>query len=478
MADNNNLHDSFYRDKLSSVDSTGNRVWVYAKKVKGKFYNKRQALALLLLAILFITPFIKYQGEPIMLFNILERKFILFGVIFWPQDLHLILLAFITSLVFIALFTVIFGRIFCGWVCPQTIFMEFVYRKIEWVIEGTAAAQRRRDKEPWNFDKIWRKSLKQIIFYLISFITTSVLLSYIIGMDQLLGALNEGLLDEHLGAFTALLIFSGLYYFIFAFFREQVCIIACPYGRLQGVLIDKKSIIVGYDYKRGEPRGPVSAKGTPSEKAKEGDLGDCIACNACVAVCPTGIDIKNGTQLECINCTACMDACDAVMDRTGRPKGLIRYDSEEGIETGHHSIFNARSIAYSVVLTLLIFFVAGLFILRDDSETTILRARGTLFQEFGADSISNIYTIQVVNKIRKPVNIDMKVISPKGNIKYIIDPGTIEKGEIGKGQFLVIIGKSDLKSSSTKIVIGIYSEGELIEEYKSAFVGPRYLDKK
>ena len=470
MADNKNLHDSYYRDKLTSVDSAGHRVWVYAKKVKGKFYNKRQALALLLLAILFITPFINYQGEPIMLFNILERKFIIFGVIFWPQDLHLILLAFITSLVFIALFTVIFGRLFCGWVCPQTIFMEFVYRKIEWAIEGNSAAQRRRDKGPWNFDKIWRKSLKHIIFFGIAFITAFTLLAYIIGMDQLLLLFSEGI-EAHFGGFMGLMIFSGIFYFIFAFFREQVCIIACPYGRLQGVLIDKKSIIVGYDYKRGEPRGPVS-------KAKEGDLGDCINCNACIAVCPTGIDIKNGTQLECINCTACMDACDAVMDRTGRPRGLIRYDSEEGIETGHHSIFNARSIAYSAVLTLLIFFVAGLFILRGDSETTILRARGTLFQEFGADSISNIYTIQVVNKIRKPINIDLKVISPKGNIKYIIDPGTIEKGEIGKGQFLVIIGKPDLKSSSTKIIIGIYSEGEFIEEYKSAFVGPKYLDKK
>ncbi|RLD44985.1 MAG: cytochrome c oxidase accessory protein CcoG [Bacteroidetes bacterium] len=469
MADNKK-HDSYYRDKLTSVDSTGNRVWVYAKKVKGKFYNKRQAVALVLLAVLFITPFIKYQGEPYMLFNILERKFIIFGVVFWPQDLHLILLAFITSLVFIALFTVIFGRLFCGWVCPQTIFMEFVFRKIEWAIEGDAGAQRRLNKALWDFNKIWRKSLKHLIFFGIAFVTAGTLLAYIISMDQLLLLFSEGI-EAHLGGFIGLIIFSGIFYFIFAFFREQVCVIACPYGRLQGVLIDKKSIIVGYDYKRGEPRGPVS-------KAKEGDLGDCIACNACVAVCPTGIDIKNGTQLECINCTACMDACDAVMDRTGRPKGLIRYDSEEGIETGHHSIFNARSIAYSAVLTLLIFFVAGLFILRGDSETTILRARGTLFQEFGADSISNIYTIQVVNKIRKPVKIDLKVLSPKGNIKYIIDPGNIEKGKIGKGQFLLIIGKSDLKSSSTKVVIGIYSNGELIEEYNSAFVGPKYLDKK
>jgi cytochrome c oxidase accessory protein FixG len=469
MAENKDLHDSYYRDKLTTIDSTGHRVWVYAKKVKGKFYNYRQALAVVLLAILYITPFIKYKGDPIMLFNILERKFIIFGVVFWPQDIHLILLTFITSLVFIALFTVIFGRLFCGWVCPQTIFMEFVFRKIEWAIEGSAAAQRKLDQAPWNFNKIWRKSLKHIVFFAIAFITASTFLSYIIGIDQLKLLFTEGI-EAHLGGFVGLLVFSGIFYFIFAFFREQVCTIACPYGRLQGVLIDKKSIIVGYDYKRGEPRGPIS-------KASKGELGDCIDCNACVAVCPTGIDIKNGTQLECINCTACMDACDAVMDRIGKPRGLIRYDSEEGIETGHHSIFNARSIAYSVVLTLLIFFVAGLFAFRGDSETTILRARGTLYQEYGGDSISNIYTIQVVNKIRKPVSIQLDILSHKGRVKYIVDPGTIEEGTVGKGQFMVVIAKSDLKSSKTNIVIGIHSNGKLIEEYKSAFIGPNYLDK-
>ncbi|MCF6171145.1 MAG: cytochrome c oxidase accessory protein CcoG [Bacteroidales bacterium] len=468
MAENDKSNGASYRDKLSTVDNSGRRVWVYAKKVKGKYYNKRQALALILLAFLFITPFIKYKGDPIMLFNVIERKFIIFGVIFWPQDIHLILLVFITILVFVALFTVIFGRLFCGWVCPQTIFMEFVFRKIEWAIEGDAASQRKLDKAPWGFDKLWRKSLKHFIFFLIAIATAAIFLSYILSIDQLKVYLLEGP-QIHPGGFAGLLVFSGLFYFVFAFFREQVCTIACPYGRLQSVLIDKKSIIVGYDYIRGEPRGPLS-------KAKEGNLGDCVACKACVVVCPTGIDIRNGTQMECINCTACMDACDAVMERTGRPKGLIRYDSEEGIETGQRSVFNARSIAYSAVLSLLILFVVALFAMREDSETTILRARGTLFQEFGSDSISNIYTIQVVNKIRKPVNINMKVLSPKGNIKYIMAPGTIEKGTVGKGQFLVILAKKDLKSSKTPIVIGIYSEGKLIEEYKSAFVGPGYLN--
>jgi cytochrome c oxidase accessory protein FixG len=455
----------YFRDRITTVDSSGKRKWVFAKKPKGKLFNRRRIVAVALLLFFYITPFIKYKGDPILLFNILERKFIIFGIIFWPQDFHLILLSVITLLVFIVLFTVIFGRLFCGWVCPQTIFMEFIFRRIEYLIEGDAAAQRRLDKSGWNFNKIWRKSLKHLIFYLISFITANIFLSYVIGMDQLLVFASEGPF-AHLGGFAGLLIFSGAFYFVFAFFREQVCAIACPYGRLQGVLIDKKTIIVAYDYKRGEPRGPLN-------KVE----GDCIACNSCVVVCPTGIDIRNGTQLECINCTACIDACNSVMERVNKPKGLIRYDSEVGIETGHRSIFNPRSIAYSAVLTILIFFVAGLFVFRGDFETTILRARGSLYQEFGSDSISNIYNYDIVNKIRTPVEVDFKLESPKGDIKLLGDKLLVQKGKVGKGTFLVIISKSDMKSSKFPIEIGIYTNGKKVENYKSAFIAPEDVNK-
>lgn len=457
-----------FRDSLSTVDDKGKRNWVYAKKPKGKFFNRRKLVAIILLLIFYVGPFIKFKGDPIMLFDVLERKFIIFGVIFWPQDFHLILLSFITVIVFVVLFTVIFGRIYCGWLCPQTIFMEFVYRRIEYLIEGDSGAQRRLDKQVWNFEKIWKKSLKQLIFYSIAFVSASTMLAYVIGIDEVFVFIKGGLF-EHTGAFIGLLLFAGMFYFIFAFFREQVCTIACPYGRLQGVLIDKKSIIVGYDYKRGEPRGPL-------KKAKEGDLGDCIDCNSCVTVCPTGIDIKNGTQLECINCTACIDACDAVMDRIKKPRGLIRYDSEEGIETGHHSIFNTRSIAYSVVLALLILFVASLFVIRGDFEVTILRQRGALYQEYGADSLTNIYNYQIVNKIRKPIDVVLKPISINGRVQYIGPNETIEEGKIGKGTFMLILDKKELKSSNTHVTIGVFKKGKLIEEYKTTFVGPNNLD--
>lgn len=460
----------YFRDKLTTISSDGKRSWIYAKKSVGKFTNYRKIVALILLVIFYVGPFIKIGQNPIMLFDVLQRKFVIFGVVFWPQDLHLLLLSFITFIVFIALFTVIFGRLYCGWMCPQTVFMEFVFRQIEYLIEGSAANQRRLDKGNFGFDKIWRKSLKHLVFFLIAIVTSLTFLAYIIGLDNVIDLLAAGPIDN-IGAYAGLLIFSGIFYFIFAFFREQVCTIACPYGRLQGVLVDKKSIIVGYDYKRGEPRGPIK-KDVVSEN------GDCINCNACVVVCPTGIDIRNGTQLECINCTACIDACDAVMDRVKKPRGLIRYDSEEGIETGHHTIFNMRSIAYSAVLVLLMFFVGYLFMLRGSFESTILRARGSLYQIYGTDSLSNIYNYNLVNKSSQPLEIEYKIESHKGRIKHIQENKPVEVGKIGKGTFLIVISKDQLLSSNTPIIIGLYKEGEKVDTYNSTFVGPTDLDKK
>jgi cytochrome c oxidase accessory protein FixG len=460
----NQATEGSFRDRIATVDREGKRNWVYAKKPKGKLFNWRRITAIGLLLFFFAAPFIKYKGEPILLLNILERKFILFGVVFWPQDFHLVVLSIITLLVFIVLFTVIYGRLFCGWVCPQTIFMEFVFRRIEYMIEGDAAAQKRLDKGPWDFNKIWRKTLKQTVFFLISFVTANIFLSYIVGMDQLQVYYSEGL-AVHTGGLAGLLIFSGMFYFVFAFFREQVCAIACPYGRLQGVLIDKKTIVVAYDYVRGEPRGPLNKT-----------TGDCVACNSCVVVCPAGIDIRNGTQMECVNCTACIDACNTVMARVKKPKGLIRYDSEEGIATGKHKLFNARSIAYSAALMVLLVFVGVLFALRGDFEATILRASGSLYQDYGNDSVSNIFNFNIVNKVRTPVEVDFRLESHKGSIKYLGDRLTVDRGEVGKGTFLVIIPLTELQKSKTPITIGLYTNGEKVQDYHSSFVGPNSLD--
>ncbi len=473
MSEDVDTQQSHYRDKLTTVSEKGKRIWVYPKKPKGRLYNYRKIVSAVLLTFFLVMPFIKYRGDQFLLFNIFERKFIIFGVIFWPQDFHLIVLSLISLVVFIILFTVVFGRIFCGWVCPQTIFMEFVFRQIEYLIEGDSNKQKKLNREPWDINKIWKKSLKHLVFFLIAFVFANIFLAYLIGMDELKLYITNGPAN-HLASFIGIILFTGAFYFVFAFFREQVCTIACPYGRLQGVLLDKKSIVVAYDYKRGEPKG----KHNPLEDRDKSKKGDCIDCKSCVMVCPTNIDIRNGTQMECINCSACIDACNAVMTRIKRPKGLIRYDSEVGILKGDHNIFNPRSIAYSVVLTVLLVLVGTLFAFRADFETTILRQQGTLFQEYGENTYSNIFTIEVVNKTRKSHTVEVRLLSPEGEIKPMGDPVQAEKGEIGKGTFLALIKKSDLKSSNTRVRFGIYSGDELIEEYEATFIGPNSLDKK
>ncbi len=463
---------NYFRDRQSTISDEGKRIWVYPKKPKGKLHRRRWWFAVFLLTLLFAGPWIKFNGEPFMLLNIIERKFILFGQLFWPQDFHLVVLLVITGIVFIILFTVIFGRLFCGWACPQTIFMEFVFRKIEYLIEGDAHEQKKLNRLDWNFEKIWKKTLKHAMFFLIAFAISNTFLAYIIGIDQLKVLITDGPLP-HLGVFIALIVFSGIFYFVFAFFREQVCIIACPYGRLQGVLLDDKSIIVAYDYKRGEPRG----KHNPLENRDLTSKGDCIDCSNCVTVCPTGIDIKNGTQLECINCTACIDACNAIMKRINKPSDLIRYESEKGIQQGQEAVFNARTIAYSFVLTVLLMVIAILFTLRTDVEATIVRAPGTLFQEYGPDKYANIYKIQLVNKTRNTLPIDMKINSEMGEVVLLGRPIIVEAGKVSETDFMVVISKDKLHSSSNKIEIGLYSNKKLITEYTTNFVGPNKLDK-
>ena len=280
-------------------------------------------------------------------------------------------------------------------------------------------------------------------------------------------------LFSHLGGFIAMLLFSGAFYFIFAFFREQVCLIACPYGRLQGVLLDNKSIVVAYDYKRGEPRG----KHNPLEDRDKAEKGDCIDCKNCITVCPTGIDIRNGTQLECINCTACMDACDSIMDRVKKPRGLIRYSSEKGIAEGHNSIFNARAIAYSAFLTLLLILLAGLFTLRTEVEATILRVPGTLFQEYGPENYSNVYKIQLVNKTRADLPVELKLETGEGEVIVMGGPILVSGGKVVESNFLLVKPKTSLSSSNTSIIIGVYSEGKQIEKFNTTFIGPNSLDK-
>ena len=356
-----------FRDRISTVDEEGKRVWVYPKKPKGKLTNYRGLTAFLLLLFLIGSPFIKIDGQPFLLFNIFERKFIIFGQVFWPQDFFLAVVAMITSLVIIVLFTVVFGRIFCGWICPQTIFMEWVFRRVEYWIEGDYMAQKVLNKKPWNFEKILKKTSKQIIFLLISALIMHTFMAYIVGVEKTWELVQAGPGIEPIG-FLSMVLLTGAFYGVFGFMREQVCTTICPYGRLQGVLLDRQSIVVAYDHVRGEPKGNFRK----NENREEAGKGDCIDCKQCVYVCPTGIDIRHGTQLECVNCTACIDACNSIMDKVDLPRGLIRYASEQNIADKLPFRFTGKMKAYTTVLVFLIGFLVTLMVMRSDFETTIL----------------------------------------------------------------------------------------------------------
>ena len=462
-----------FRDRVSTIAEDGKRLWVYPKRPKGRLFNYRVLVSYALLLIFFTLPFIKVNGEPLLLFNFLERKFIVFGVMFFPQDFYLFVLSMIAFIVFVVLFTVIFGRIFCGWICPQTIFMEFVFRQIEYLIEGNNSMQRKLDERAMDFDKFWRKSLKHLIFYLISLITVYFFLAYVIGMDRVKELIAAGPAGNIAG-FIGMLIFAAAHYLVFAKLREQVCVIICPYGRLQGVLLDRNSIIVSYDYKRGEPRG----KYNPLEDREKIGKGDCIECNSCVLVCPTGIDIRNGTQLECINCTACIDACNQVMDRVHKPRGLIRYASERTIAEGTKLSFNVRILFYSVVLSALLILIGYLFSIRTDIESTILRLPGSMYQEYDSLHYSNIYTIQLINKTRKDLPVDLTIDEAVGSIKMMGDPLVVKKEDVGKATFLLVMEKAKVKTSLTEIEFKVMSEGRVMDEIEATFVGPNELDTK
>lgn len=468
-----NTDNEQFRDSIGTINEEGKRSWVFPKKPSGKFYKYRSYVSYFLLVFLLSAPFIKINGNQFLLFNIIERKFNIFGLPFWPQDFYLLVISMIVGVVFIILFTVIFGRVFCGWICPQTIFLEMVFRKIEYWIDGDRGKQIRLDKQPWNAEKIKKRLLKWFIFFVISFIIANVFLAYLIGGDTVIRYITGNPLDN-INTLISLIIFTSVFYFVFAWFREQVCIIACPYGRLQGVLLDNKTINVAYDYKRGE-REEGRSKFKKNENREALGKGDCIDCKQCVVVCPTGIDIRNGTQLECVNCTACIDECDHIMESINLPKGLIRYASEDNIAKKEPFKINARIKGYSAVLLILIGILTGMLFLRNNVEASILRLPGQLYQQKENNIISNVYTFKVINKTTKDIeNVSYKILSHKGEIKLVSNHNFIvPKQGAAEGTLFIELNAALLKGDDIDLEIGVFSDDKLIETTETNFLGPR-----
>ena len=460
-----NVKEGSFRDKVATVDKSGKRIWIYPQMPEGRLHDLRKWVTVLYLLVFFGLPFIKFNDQPIFLINVLQRKFILFGQIFWPQDFFIFAIGMAVFIVFIALFTVVFGRVFCGWACPQTVFMEMLFRKIEYWIEGNGVEQKILDKGPWNTDKITKRVSKWIAFWLLSFIIANTFLEYIIGVDELDKMIREPL-AMHIGSFIALAVFTTVFFFVYLWMREQVCTVICPYGRMQGVLLDRDSVIVAYDYKRGEERGKF-------HKNEERTIGDCIDCAQCVKVCPTGIDIRNGTQLECINCSACIDACNKMMDGVGLPQGLIRYASENNIAEKRPWQFTWRMKAYSIVMCLLMGILVWLLVSRTDVGVTVLRVPGQLYQEQPNNQLSNLYSYKLLNKTFKPKQLELRPENFKGSIKVVGEENLkVPKDGTTVGTMFIYLDNAEIKDRKTLLKIGVYEGGKKISTLTTSFLGP------
>ncbi|MDM1553263.1 MULTISPECIES: cytochrome c oxidase accessory protein CcoG [Chryseobacterium] len=458
-----------FRNSVGTMDETGKRKWIFPRKPKGKYTNYRNYTSYALLALFFGLPFIKINNNPFFLFNVIDRKFFIIGQPFYLQDFFILALGAVTSVIFVMLFTVVFGRIFCGWLCPQTLFMEMVFRKIEYWIEGDRNKQMKLDRQEWDAEKIRKRVTKWSVFILISLIISTFMFMYIVGYEQVFQIMIDGP-SEHPLKFITMIFFTMTFYFVFAWLREQVCTLVCPYGRLQGVLIDKQTINVYYDFKRGEGR----SKWRNNEDRKAACKGDCIDCNQCVVVCPTGIDIRNGQQLECVNCTACIDACDEIMDKVGLPKGLIRYATESEIENREKFKFTSRMKATTVILALLIGFLGFLMYDRGSMEAKFIKPAGSTF--FIKDGkITNTFIYTLLNKSNEKKVLTIKVVTPENaEITYFGSEKIILKGDqILKGNINISFPEDKIKFSKQNMVIGVFDEeGKLVDSFETTFEGP------
>lgn len=452
-----------FRDKISTVDVAGKRKWMYVFQPQGKLYNLRTAFSILYLVLLFGLPFITYNGNPLFLFDITHSKFIFFGQVFLPQDFMLFGIGMLVFLLFIIVFTLIFGRVFCGWVCPQTIFLEMVFRRIEYWIEGPAHKQKAAELKPWTTEMYVRKILKHFIFIAFSLFIANIFLSYFIGLKEVVKIIKAPI-SEHPVGFMLLLLFTFLFYAVFAFVREITCTVICPYGRLQGVLQDNNTIVVAYNYLRGEPRNKKRNNGEKS--------GDCIDCGMCVNVCPTGIDIRNGTQLECVNCTACIDACNMMMKRVGSEPDLIKYASENNIAQGTKLTFTYRIKMYVAVLVVLTGILIALLVTRTKFDATVLRVPGQILQENADGTISNLYKIKIVSKSGNTEPYHFELENKDATVQFAgkkLD--SLYPAQPSEESFFIKIPREKITQRKQIFKLFIMSGNEIIQTKQISFIG-------
>ncbi|MDD4974902.1 MAG: cytochrome c oxidase accessory protein CcoG [Bacteriovorax sp.] len=456
-------------ERLATTDEFGQRVYLYPEDVVGPWKNRRTIFYWFLILLYLVLPWIYIKGKPALMMNIFTREFTFMGMTLHGVEPILLFLVVISGLFFIAFLTSVFGRVWCGWGCPQTVFIHTIFSKIETLIEGGARARRALAEAPWSANKIIRRSLKWIFFTIISLHIAHTFLGYIVGPRELLAmSLHNPL--ENFGLFTAVMTLTAIFLFDFGWFREQFCIIACPYGRMQSVMMDENSLVVAYDPIRGEPRRGL----VPREQE-----GDCINCYACVKVCPTGIDIRRGTQMECIACTNCIDACDEVMEKVKKPRGLIRYSTENELLGKKHSFVTFRSIVYLVVC--LTFIAAFFYFLNKSTELSFVFMRGTdspfqvMTEANGKTIIVNHFTVKLSHQgeVQHELFFQVKEADLKDKIEIItpMKPLKINAPEV-KALMFFKFDPSILVNGSRIIHMEAIENNHVLSTQEVVLVGP------
>ncbi|MBF0352959.1 MAG: cytochrome c oxidase accessory protein CcoG [SAR324 cluster bacterium] len=456
------MSDAHIPKTLSTVDQTGHRIWVYPKAIKGRFTLSRQWVSYALMVFYFGVPWLKINGLPAFQLDVTDRRFIILGQIFFPQDVKYLVFVLVAAAIAMFFFTALAGRLWCGWACPQTVFLEFVFRKIEILIEGDRNQRLALDNAPWGLKKIGKKSFKHILFLIFASLTANTFLAYFVGIDNILKWITQPP-SEHWGAFLFMMFNLVIFYFDFAWFREQFCTLLCPYARFQSALADENTFQVSYDEQRGEPRGKVG-------KAN----GDCVNCNLCVQVCPTGIDIRDGLQLECIGCARCIDACDSIMDKVKRPRGLIRYDSEARMEGKTNKIIRPRIMIYAGILLVMIAGLIWSVSHRPLVEFTVIRNPGEPYSVLAGNTVSNHLTLRLINKDRQDHQIMVRLEEPEeAQLIVPIQPYPLFQNSTQRLDIFVNVPQRLLENGKLPITLYLDSDGQQVGKMDIRLLGPQ-----
>jgi cytochrome c oxidase accessory protein FixG len=447
---------------LSTLNPDGSRRWIRPKLATGAFWRWRRITAYLLMVVFFIIPYLELNGKPLILLDLPGRRFTLFGTTFLPTDTLLFMLLFVSALIGIFLLTAILGRVWCGWACPQTVYMEFLFRPLERWLEGGRSATLALDRAPLPKP---RRLLKWTVYLILSLFLAHTFLAYFVGIDRLVAWVQLSPF-EHPTAFLTMAITTAAVMFDFTYFREQTCLVACPYGRLQSVLLDRQSLIVGYDVRRGEPR----AKKTKDRVAR---AGDCVDCGACVLTCPTGIDIRDGLQMECIHCTQCADACDEIMDRVGRPRGLIRYTSRDELEGKPRKLLRPRVVLYPAALVVALSLFLYSLETQRDTDVTLLRGIGAPYTLDGDDQVVNQIRVRVTNRGAAPrsYRIELLGASP-ARVIAPENPLPVAPSELRTTSLFVVAPRSLFQHGERTIEVKLSDGAGFTERYPYTLVGP------